>query len=157
MAVGRKTVAPRTPIASQWGNWVWDQSVQTFADRTQRAAQFPAPQVGAVTVLDDWPGIPHVWNGTAWMATQYGATVATTDALGALYLFYPKPFAGTPVAAQIHAPADSNIMLWADPITGQTAATNIGIIVRNWNRTTGLIGAWVNSQVGFSWSVTGPS
>jgi hypothetical protein len=86
MATGRKTVAPGQVVASDWGNTVWDQSVQTFASAADRATQFPAPKAGAVTWLDDVKRI-EVFNGTAWADLPGGryasVTVATQVQAGA--------------------------------------------------------------------------
>jgi hypothetical protein len=53
MAAGRQQVAPGGIIASNWGNLVWDQSVQVFASTVDRDAQFPTPNDGALTYLED--------------------------------------------------------------------------------------------------------
>lgn len=66
MATGRKTVTVGQVIDPVvWGNPLWDQSVQEFADAASRTAQFPAPLKGAVTWLDA-PGVLQVWDGAAW-------------------------------------------------------------------------------------------
>lgn len=66
MATGRKTVAPGQVVASDWGNTVWDQSVQQFASAADRSTQFPAPKKGAMSWLDD-KARPEWWDGTAWI------------------------------------------------------------------------------------------
>jgi hypothetical protein len=90
MATGRRTVAPGQDIASDWGNTVWDQSVQQFASAADRSTQFPAPKAGAVSWLDDVKQL-ETYNGTAWVgtgaavsytATVIGATVASPGANG---------------------------------------------------------------------------
>lgn len=50
---GRETVAPGEIVASDWGNAVWDHTIQAFDSAAARDAQFPAPQVGAVVYLAD--------------------------------------------------------------------------------------------------------
>lgn len=65
MATGRKTVAPGQTIASEWGNFAWDQSVQQFASTADRNTQFPAPLDGAVcyTAVEKtwWVRVSGVW------------------------------------------------------------------------------------------------
>lgn len=92
MAVGRKTVAPRQTITSQWGNWTWDQSVQSFATLADRSTQFPAPQRGACCTVDAMPGLLFQWNGTAWMTTQVGRVTPTTNGFGTAVIPMPYPF-----------------------------------------------------------------
>lgn len=65
MATGRKTVAPGQIVASDWGNTVWDQSVQTFASAADRATQYPAPHAGAVSWIEDAKRLDTFQNG-AW-------------------------------------------------------------------------------------------
>lgn len=50
---GREVIGPGQVIASDWGNKVWDQSVQTFDSSSDRATQYPAPHNGSVTWRDD--------------------------------------------------------------------------------------------------------
>ena len=69
MATGRKTVAPGQTIASEWGNLVWDQSVQDFASAADRTTQFPAPKPGNMTWLEDVKRL-EIWSGTAWLDAQ---------------------------------------------------------------------------------------
>lgn len=71
MATGRKTVVVGQVIDPvTWGNPVWDQSVQSFASAADRTTQFPAPQKGAKTFLEDvnrWEG----WDGTRWVPEPF--------------------------------------------------------------------------------------
>lgn len=66
MATGRKTVAPGQTIASDWGNLVWDQSVQTFANAAARTTQFPSPKPGAMSYLEDTKRL-EIYTGSAWV------------------------------------------------------------------------------------------
>ena len=61
---GRQQVSPGQTIQSaQWGNPVWDQSVQAFENAADRDNQFPAPQEGAVCYLADVDGWTGFQNG----------------------------------------------------------------------------------------------
>jgi hypothetical protein len=64
-AAGRRTVAPGQNIASDWGNVVWDQSVQRFDTAAQRASQWAAPTEGALSWLDDSKAL-QMYRGGAW-------------------------------------------------------------------------------------------
>ena len=74
---GRETVAPGEIVASDWGNAVWDQSVQAFDTAADRTAQFPAPQPGAVTYQAD-TGLHYVFTGGAWKPLRPAAVAAGT-------------------------------------------------------------------------------
>jgi len=79
MATGRKTVVVGQVIDPvQWGNPLWDQSIQTFASAAARTAQFPAPLQGAVTWLEDSKRL-EVFNGTAWVISLPPASIAVSD------------------------------------------------------------------------------
>lgn len=94
MATGRKQVAPRQTIASQWGNEVWDQSVQTFASKADRDTQFPTPHLGACCALDTHPGLLLQWDGNGWLTTYSAKVVSTTNAFGTAVHALPYPFTG---------------------------------------------------------------
>ena len=51
--IGRIQVGPGQIVDSDWGNTVFDQSVQTFASAADRTGQWPAPHVGAMSYLQD--------------------------------------------------------------------------------------------------------
>lgn len=88
MARGRQTPAPGEIIASDWGGWVWDQSVQTFTSVGDRDAQFPAPQDGAITYQEDTDTFTVRRNGvwsllqpaeSGWVNGGSGASVIAAD------------------------------------------------------------------------------
>ena len=66
MAIGRKTVAPGQVVSSDWGNTVWDQSVQVFASSADRATQYPNPHEGATSWLEDVKRL-DVYAAGAWV------------------------------------------------------------------------------------------
>lgn len=128
MAIGRKQVAPRQTIASQWGNWVWDQSVQSFASKADRDTQFPAPQRGACCTLDDHPGIVLTWDGAKWMAVQTAQGGFTTNAFGTLVMPFAYPFTAKPdvvVAAQ----SSSQFLFLALLDGNYTTATQVAMTI----------------------------
>lgn len=53
MATGREQVAPGQTVASNWGNDVWDQSVQCFTNGADRDNQYPSPHPGSVAYMED--------------------------------------------------------------------------------------------------------
>lgn len=53
MALGRQHPAPGEIIASDWGARLWDQSVQTFTNTTDRDTQYASPRDGAITYQED--------------------------------------------------------------------------------------------------------
>ena len=99
---GEQTVAPGEPVASDWGNTVWSQSVQRFDSTADRDAQLAAPDDGQLcyTIAE------KTWWGRrdgAWIAldgpvdSQVGSTPTPTNEFGAAYVTYPHPFAGYPI------------------------------------------------------------
>lgn len=54
---GRQVIAPGEPVASDWGNAVWSQSVQRFANLAQLADEWPDPDDGALAYL----AVPGGW------------------------------------------------------------------------------------------------
>jgi len=107
---GRVQVAPGQVIqSSQWGNPLWDQSVQCFANAADRATQYPAPHEGSLSFLEDtkrldkyaggaWVSVaPTVVANTAVVASPilYCRTVAvTTDGGGGAVVPISPPFPG---------------------------------------------------------------
>jgi hypothetical protein len=158
MAVGRKTVAPRQTIQSQWGNWVWDQSAQSFIDRADRLAQFPNPLKGAVTTLDTWPGVLHIWDGTGWLATLHGYTVATTTADGVIAISWGHTFQSAPhVITQGEATSGQTGQNFvASPIPSLVTTTDATIIFR-YIRYPSEINLVLGGVMGCTWSATGYS
>ena len=73
---GRIQVSPGQVIQSaQWGNVVWDQSVNAFANAADRTAQWPNPQEGALSYLADlrrWYG----YTAGAWTPIGVALSVA---------------------------------------------------------------------------------
>lgn len=81
VATGRKTVAPGQPIASDWGNTVFDQSVVHFSSATDRDTQWPTPQLGSVCYTETegaWWG----FKAGGWQALYPLLTVAANRPLG---------------------------------------------------------------------------
>jgi hypothetical protein len=62
---GRETVGPGQVIGSDWGNDVWDQSVQCFDSAADRDTQYPSPHAGSLAWLNDSHKMT-LHNGTAW-------------------------------------------------------------------------------------------
>jgi streptogramin lyase len=153
MAVGRKTVAPRQTITSQWGNWVWDQSIQSFADKAARTTQFPAPQLGATCVLDDHPGQVYQWDGTQWMTRQSGKATMSTDPNSFIVFTYPKPFTAAP---QLFLQGDgtTSFTVLLAPLAGQAYNDRVNIVVRSAGPTN--ISGLPSTGVGFIWMAYGP-
>lgn len=65
MSRGRVRVGPGQGIASDWGNAVWDQSVQTFANAADRTNQYPNPTEGSMSYLEDRK-LLYVYRSGAW-------------------------------------------------------------------------------------------
>ena len=84
MATGRKTVAPGQVVASDWGNTVWDQSVQQFDSAAVRDTQFPAPLDGAMCYLADIKQIQVRVSG-AWKVAGSDVTILGTPIAGVAY------------------------------------------------------------------------
>jgi len=151
MAVGRKTVAPRQTITSQWGNWVWDQSVQAFADKAARQTQFPNPQLGACCTLDDHPNQLYQWNGTAWITRQFGVANVSTDANATFVWTFPKPFAAVPSSIILQGQATATFSVIPTPFAGQVTATSLNGVAR----TLGGTGSAPSTTVQFWYALTG--
>jgi hypothetical protein len=63
---GRVQVSPGQTIQSQWGNTVWDQSIQCFANNGDRDTQYTAPHEGAMCFTNDLK-ILWVYRNGAWV------------------------------------------------------------------------------------------
>lgn len=113
---GRDSVAPGEIVASDWGNAVWDQSVQCFDSAADRNAQFPAPQAGAVTYLADqaahfayvggsWRRLPGFssWAGGVTLTFTASATAA------AVVTFPLNRFAAGPIVVATPVNTDYNV------------------------------------------------
>jgi len=151
MAVGRKTVAPRQTITSQWGNWVWDQSIQTFSDRAARNTQFPAPHVGACCSLDSRPGLLFLWNGSAWFTRQEGEAQVTTNASGGFSLTYPMPFTAIPADIQLTGAGDAVWFVNVNVHRANLTPTQLWGVARQADGS-----AWVNTVIDIYWAAFGP-
>ena len=156
MAVGRKTVAARQTIESQWGNQVWDQSVQTFANKAQRDTQFPAPHLGACCALDDHPGILMEWGGSAWWGWQAAGIVLGTTGDAVAVLTFPKPFSANPT---VYFTGDSNSgtpgwSVIACPLTGTVLGHQVTVMFRAISATAGIY-LLTSTAVGIYWSAFG--
>lgn len=82
MAKGHVVVGPGQTIASDWGNTVWNQSVQTFASAADRTSQYPTPLDGAMSYLEDTDNL-YVYSKGAWLiaapgAVSFGASASVT-------------------------------------------------------------------------------
>lgn len=146
---GRKQVAPGGVIQSaEWGNPLWDHSVQCFNSAADRANQFPTPQRGAVTWLDDVARLEW-WNGTAWTALQEsyasGATAwvganapagalrrrfsgwafATVNSFGAITIAVPAGFQGITFVA-MHPGDEAGSLGIVQLLVGSSTLTQIG-------------------------------
>jgi hypothetical protein len=61
---GRKQIAPGQVIQSaEWGNPLWDQSVQCFQSAADRATQYPTPHNAAISWLEDKQRLEKWLNG----------------------------------------------------------------------------------------------
>jgi len=133
-------------------------SVARFANRTARAAALPNPALGQVSVLDDWPGSLHVWDGTRWMTEQSGSPFTTTNSDAVVYLNFPQPFQAIPEATVFQGDADSGYgghTIVVAPIV--RTPTYVGVIFRGINHSATPVTLLVSQQVTFHWRARGPS
>ena len=83
--IGRLQVGPGQTVDSDWGNTVFDQSVQVFASAADRNTQWPAPLVGAVSFLQDtqllYLRTPGGWSAMRSAAVEGGVEVTASDAV----------------------------------------------------------------------------
>jgi hypothetical protein len=79
---GHQVVAPGQTVASDWGNHVWDQSVQCFASAADRDTQYPTPHAGAVCYTID-TGMIWVHRAGAW-APVSGITPGSNAMIGTI-------------------------------------------------------------------------
>lgn len=99
-STGRQTVAPGQTIASQWGNLVWDQSINCFDTVGARDTQWPAPADGASCYIVATRTLYNRQSG-AWrpvLVTAHanvtlaqvipGKATVTTNASGAFTIIY---------------------------------------------------------------------
>ena len=140
-ATGRKTVAPGQTIASQWGNLVWDQSIQDFASGPDRTTQFPTPKPGNATWLEDIKAL-HVWDGTRWLAVmaalpplqaplvQRASTTVTTTGAGGFGITFPAAFTNTPTVVATDGNSTASFLNVYGTIPGNTSPTAWGGVVR---------------------------
>lgn len=140
MATGRQTVAPGQTIASQWGNLVWDQSIQDFASGADRTTQFPTPKPGNATWLEDVKGL-QVWDGTRWLAMlaapglaapliQRGTTTVTTNGAGGFNVGFPVAFTNTPTVVASDGNSTASFLNVYGTVPGNTNNGTWGGVVR---------------------------
>lgn len=146
MAVGRKTVAPHQTIASQWGNWAWDQTVQCFATTADRTSQFPNPPIGACCTVENIPGVLMQWNGTAWYGWQVGSGGYTANGSGGFSIPFPTPFAVTPLVNFMTGTGDASTASFLAVVVANMSATQLNGVASN--RTGGL---WSNAVISVNW------
>ena len=141
MAKGHVVVGPGQTIASDWGNTVWNQSVQTFASAADRTNQWPNPTEGSLSWLDDvdalqiyragvWGSVARSWlfprpdDGQYPPATEVGLMSGTvTAAPPGLYLITARIIVRS--MANINAGANLKIRRSLDtsgPILADTIA-----------------------------------
>lgn len=152
MATGRKQVAPRQTIASQWGNWVWDQSIQTFATLNDRNTQFPSPPRGACCAIDDHPGMLFMWDGARWM-TEVAANVAvTTNGFGSAVVPLAFPFGVRPTVQFTVEAAAPPYDFFATIDQTNTASTQLTALIRAMSNNTAV----ANTAVSLHYWARGP-
>ena len=72
VATGRVQVSPGQTISSaSWGNPIWDQSINVFADAPSRDSQWPTPHEGSECHTLD-TGSPWVYRSGAWHGRPRG-------------------------------------------------------------------------------------
>jgi hypothetical protein len=67
--VGHLVVAPGQTVASNWGNALWDQSVNAFASAADRDNQWPAPPAAAMAYTQDTRTLWQ-FDGTSWLTMR---------------------------------------------------------------------------------------
>ena len=72
---GHQVVAPGQTIGSEWGNAVWNQSMNRFASPADRDTQWPTPPNGAVCVTLD-TGTPWFRYNGVWTSMVISARMA---------------------------------------------------------------------------------
>jgi hypothetical protein len=101
------------PIRSQeWGNVLWDQSVNCFADPTDRNAQWPAPHEGALCYLESTARL-YVFTSGTWRYVQVEAQPRGIIASG----------------PQVSAPAASSVVTTNNVIGGASSWLTTGTSV----------------------------
>lgn len=63
-------------VQSDYQGYVADQIVAQYASAAARASGWPTPPAGAVSVLNDHPGVLYYYNGSAWLAMGAGLEMA---------------------------------------------------------------------------------
>jgi hypothetical protein len=78
VATGRVQVSPGQTISSaSWGNPVWDQSINVFADAPSRDSQWPSPHEGSECYTLD-TGSPWAYRSGAWRGRPKGFVASAT-------------------------------------------------------------------------------
>lgn len=142
-------------VQSTWGNEIRDRTAQRFTDAAQRAAQWPAPPKGALSVLDDWPGTLHVFDGTHWWGDQSGYLIATTSPSSTYTLTYPKAFTtGGVVTFWTQGEGTASLQVQAATFASQVTATQANLVFRTL-QPPNTIGSVPSTAVGFYWWARG--
>ena len=157
MAEGRTTVGPGQVIGSDWGNTVWDQSIQTFASSADRATQYPAPHEGAAAWLEDTNRL-DVWDGSQWRTVLLGSTgtrtfsassVVTTNSAGGYTIGF-GPFLSTPVVVACDGDSNGSALLQIGVNNSESLTTSFGGVARTYSGV-----AIVSSVIRVNWIATG--
>lgn len=138
MAEGRRQVGPGQTIAADWGNAVWDQSVQTFTSAADRDNQFPNPQRGAVTYLEDLDRV-EIRGATSWMAIaqsnltsiRVGQAVASTNAAGGYYVPFGVTYRTIPRVMLSAADSNADVLIAHALNAPQVTTVGFGAIARD--------------------------
>jgi hypothetical protein len=129
MATGRISVAPGETIQSaEWGNPLWDHSVMCFATTADRTAQFPSPQEGSLTWIEDvnrlqvrragaWVNVALDINESGWVSTAAvaGFTGDTIYAMHAGTVTWSCRYQKTATTASNVDVAIQTLPSWARP------------------------------------------
>lgn len=167
---GRIQVSPGQTIQStQWGNVIWDQSINAFNTAADRAAQWPNPHLGSVSWLDD-SGTLWVYRGGAWvlhgplhtspvpaathrLSLQTGRNSITTDgAAGQANVTFPVLFATGTIPTVVACPGVGGGGFSMVIVAGVSADPVRYFTVVCRNSTGGLM---LNSSLTINWSAIG--
>lgn len=124
-------IAGEEALASDVNSYLMSQTVSRFATAAARTAAITAPVLNQMTIRDDRPGIPEMWNGSAWIAAGPGAELAygqnvagvtvtqTSSATGHLLVdLGTQTFDGSPVIVECNC---------ANVVSPQAGYTYVGL------------------------------
>jgi hypothetical protein len=133
---GRVQVSPGQVIASSWGNMVWDQSVNTFANNADRDTQWTAPKDGALAYTAD---TKTLWlrRGGAWVvagvsSSTNSAYLGTYDPNQPLKVWVGRFNATTNANGDITVALPAGVVTFVAAVCSSAMATGISC---NWNQT----------------------